>query len=91
MLPETIDGALVVFAQSFDYIRLRWSAADVDLTFFWVADTNINIPRITSHRIEISWNEDSMKTRLRIDLNHPFLRAFTTIFTFRIKLGASNS
>ena len=39
MLPETIDGALVVFAQSFDYFRLPWSAAavipaDVDLTFF---------------------------------------------------------
>ena len=41
MLPETIDGALVVFAQSFDYFRLQWSAAAavipaaaVDLTFF---------------------------------------------------------
>ena len=98
MLPETIDGSLVVFAQSLDNFRLRWcwSAAaviPVNLTFFvfWVADTNVNIPRITSHRIEISWNEDSMKTRLRIDLNHPFLGGGFSIVTSRIKLGASDS
>ena len=96
MLPKTIDGSLVVFAQSFDYFRLRWcwSAAvipvDLTLSVFWVADTNVDIPRITSHRIEISWNEDSMKTRLRTDLNHQFLGGFT-IFTSRIKLGASDS
>ena len=79
-----------MFTQSFDYVRLCRSAViPVNLTFYfviWVADTNVNIPGITSHSIEISWNGDSMKTWLWVDYD-PFL-GFT--FTSRIELSASD-
>ena len=82
-----------MFTQSFDYFRLCLSVViSVNLTFyfvFWVADTNVYIPGITSHSIEISWNEDSMKTWLRIDYD-PFLEIEEFTFTFRIELRASD-